>query len=381
MASIDVRPIRTARERRVFLTFPWVIYRDDPLWVPPLLPERARVIDPARGAFFKRGQAEFFIAWRDRRPVGTICTAEDPPTNELRGTRECLWGFFECVDDDAVAAALFDRVKDWARPRDLNALYGPFNLDYEDSYGILIEGRDRPPALMCGHTPPYYQRLVEAQGFEPARPDNLAFAFDVRHQAGPRRVSRLAERIRRRRAFTIRGANLDDWSGEVDRIHHLLQQALGHLADSIPWHRDALEAMLAPFRRIVDPELILFAETDGQTVGWFPGIPNLNEHFKRVNGLRYPWNHLQLMWLMRRPTESLAIKSVLVLPEYWNTGVVVLLLDEMAKRAAPKGYKWADLSITSEDNPQTPILATRLGATLYKRWRVYRLWLDKERGR
>ena len=72
-------------------------------------------------------------------------------------------------------------------------------------------------------------------------------------------------------------------------------------------------------------------------------------------------------------------KSVLVLPEYWNTGVVVLLLDEMAKRAAPKGYKWADLSITSEDNPQTPILATRLGATLYKRWRVYRLWLDKER--
>ena len=60
-------------------------------------------------------------------------------------------------------------------------------------------------------------------------------------------------------------------------------------------------------------------------------------------------------------------------PEYWNTGVGVLLFDEMAKRALSKGYRWADMSLTSEDNPNTPILAERMGARLYKRYRVYRL--------
>ncbi len=376
MTALDVRPIRTPRDRHIFLTFPWRIYRDDPLWVPPLLPERAKTIDPEQGPFFKRGEAEFFIAWRDGQPVGTICAAEDPPTNQPRGAKECVWGFFECVDDNDVAAALFDQAASWARARGLNALYGPFNLDYEDGYGILIEGRDRPPALMCGHTPAYYRQLVETYGFEPGRPDNLAFAFDLVGDTEPlQRLTRLANGLRQRRAFTIRGANFDDWDAEVDRVHYLLNHSLNHLEDVIPWHRDALEAMVAPFRDIADPDLILFAEVGGQTVGWFVGIPNLNEHFQKVNGLRNLWNYPQLMWLMRRQTECLAIKSVLVLPEYWNTGVSVLLFDEMARRAVAKGYRWLDLSITSEDNPQTPKLATRMGAKLYKRWRIYRKWL------
>jgi len=47
----------------------------------------------------------------------------------------------------------------------------------------------------------------------------------------------------------------------------------------------------------------------------------------------------------------------------------------MVKRAKAKGFKWLDLSLTSEDNPKTPILAERMGAKLYKRYRVYRLWI------
>lgn len=73
---------------------------------------------------------------------------------------------------------------------------------------------------------------------------------------------------------------------------------------------------------------------------------------------------------MRRQPECLAVKSVLVLPEYWGTGVSVLLFDELARRARAKGYKWADLSLTSADNPYTPTLAERGGAKVYKRYRV-----------
>ena len=96
---IEIRPVRTRRERRRFLTFPWRIYRrrgePDPLWVPPLLPERARIIDPRRGPFFRRGEAELFMAWRGREPVGTICAGEDKAANRESGRDECIFGFFE----------------------------------------------------------------------------------------------------------------------------------------------------------------------------------------------------------------------------------------------------------------------------------------------
>lgn len=374
--NIDVRPVRTARERRIFLVFPWRIYEDDPLWVPPLLSERKVAIDPERGAFFKRGEAELFIARRDGEPVGTICAGEDKFANAQRGRRECIFGFFAYVKDYEVFQALLGQVMAWAEARDLNALFGPFNLDYENRYGVLIEGRDRPPVLLCGHTPPYYQEFMERYGFEPARGDNLAYAFDLGEETdASRRLARLADAVRRRRRFSVRTVDLEHWDKEIDHIHRLLNTALAHLPDHIGWHRDALEASLQPFRDLADPELVLFAEANGETVGWLPGLTNLNEIFIHVNGLRYPWDYLKLLWHQRRRPECLTIKSVLVLPEYWDSGVSVLLFDEMLKRARAKGFAWIDLSLTSAENLRTSTLAERMHAELYKRYRVYRLWL------
>jgi GNAT superfamily N-acetyltransferase len=214
---------------------------------------------------------------------------------------------------------------------------------------------------------------MERFGFEPARGDNLAYALDIRTETpAHRRLARLAEAVRRRRNFTIRHADLDHWEAEIDRIHRLLNAALAHLPDHIGWHRDAVEASLKPFRRLADPELVLFAEAHGETVGWFPGVADLNEVLIHVNGLRYPWDYLKLLWHQRRQPACLTIKSVLVLPQYWDSGVSVLLFDEMLKQARARGFTWIDLSLTSDENPRTPALAERMGAQLYKRYRVYR---------
>ena len=373
MTRIEVRVVRTRKDKRRFLTFPWRIYQNDPLWVPPLLPERAKTIDPERGAFFKRGEAEFFIAWRGTRPVGTICAAEDKVGNAEGNRRECIFGFFEYFEELETAQALLERVGLWAKQRNLETLTGPFNLDYEDGYGVLVEGRDRPPAILCGHTPPYYQEFMERLDFQPARGDNLAFAADFDDSSVQRqRLARLAERLRGKGWVQIRTPDLSRLDEEVDTVHRLLNESLAHLPDYRPWVRSAVEALIKPFTKIADPDLILFAEIDGKTVGWFPGIPNLNEALIHANGLRYPWNYLKLLMYLRRQPKCLAIKSVLILPQYWGGGVALLLFDEMAKRARAKGYTWADLSLTSADNPYTPTLAERLGARIYKRYRVYR---------
>lgn len=373
MDNIVVRPVRSRRERHTFLTFPWRIYKSDALWVPPLLPDWSERIDPARGVFFRNGAAEFFIAWRGSQPVGTICAAEDRLANAARGSRECIFGFLNFVEDFAVIEALFGAARSWAQERGLDTFIGPFNLDYEDSYGILVEGRDRPPTLLCGHTQSYYLDFIERCGFQPLRGDNIAFALDLTSETpAVRDLARMAERVQARKRFTIRPADLAHWDEELEKVTILLNQSLAHLPDFRPWTREVVAASLGPFRKIADPELVLFAEADGCTVGWLPGLPNLNEAFIHVNGLRYPWNYLQLLWHMRRHTACLAVKSVLVLPEYWGSGVAILLFDEMIRRARARGYRWIDASLTSEDNPRTPALAARFGAKLYKRYRVYR---------
>lgn len=374
MSSITIRKVENRNQRRRYATFPWQIYKSDPLWVPPLIPERLKQLDPERGTFYSHGEADFFLAYKDGELAGTIMAAEDRSSNESRHLQDGMFGFFECIDDQKVADQLFTTARDWAREHGLNRMIGPFHQDYDSAYGVLIEGRDRPPAISCGHTPTYYEKLVVSYGFKQLRPDNIAFAVDItRNTRQFQLLHKLADKAAKRGIAVIREARLEEWDREADRVHFLLNRALAHLVDFVGWDRQALDDTLAPFKKYADPGLVLFADVGDQTVGFFPGIPNLNEILHRVNGLRYPWDYLKMLRYRNLKAKCLAIKSVLVLPEYWGSGVSLMLFSEMLKRAQQRGYEWVDLSLTSADNPRTPMLAKRLGGKLYKRYRVYQM--------
>ncbi len=372
--NIEIGSVRTKRERNIFLTFPWMIYKSDPLWVPPILSERARVTDPKQGLFFKDGSAEFFIAWKDGKPAGTLCLAEDYNNTRVKGFPECMFGFVECINDYDVFTSMFEFAEAWARDRNMRSLYGSFNLDREDSRGILVEGYDRPPTILCGHQPPYYHTFFERYGFTKGDEDGLAYAIDI-DLSNPRiqRLSRLAEKVRAKNPnIQIRGANLKDVDGEIDRIVYLSNEGMKHLRGFMPYTHEQIAATVLPLLDLIDTELILFAEVDGKPAGFFSGIPNFNELLIHLNGMRYPWDVLRYLRYKNLKPKCLAIKAVTVPPEYWDTGVAILLFDEMAKRAAARGYTWADLSLTGDENLDTWPLAHHLGAQIYKRYRFYK---------
>jgi len=397
-APVEVRPVRGRDELESFLRFPWTVYSGDPLWVPPLLPERRATLDPRRGELFRRGgEAALYLARRESRIVGTVAAWKDPDANARSGRGTCFFGFLEYLDDPEAVSSLVRAAGDWGRARGLSELVGPYNLEYENAYGVLVEGRDRPPALLCGHSPPYYLPAMESLGFEPARGDNLAFEVRLDRPVPDRdRLSRLAGWSRRRRGYSIRGADFSRFEEEIDRVHDLLNRSLAHLPGFIGWERSAVRALLAPFRRFADPELVLFAEKEGKTVGFFPAVPDLNEIFRTCDGfsgLRSSLAGLGRLALRSRPLlpgarfpaalfgrryRCVTIKSVLVPPEHWNAGVAALLFDEMLRRLEGRGYEWIDLSLTSADNPNTPALAERFGGRVYKRYRVFRRAIPAE---
>jgi GNAT superfamily N-acetyltransferase len=371
---IEIKPVVTRRDKRTFLNFPWRIYKNDPLWVPPIISERARLIDPGRGIFYKDGFAELFIVWKDGKPAGTICLAEEKNNTRHKKFHECMFGFVECVNDYAVFESMFKFAEEWAGKHVMRSMYGTYNLDREDSRGILIEGRDRPPAIYCGHSPPYYQDFFERFGFAKDGEDGLAYAVDLDlNNPKIKRLMRVADQVRvRNPRFSIRGANIKDKDAEIDRIVYLQNRGLEHMPNMVPYTRSDIESMILPLLDLVDLDLVLFAEVDGKPAGFFPGVPNFNEILIHLNGLRYPWDYLRALIYQNKKPKGLAIKSVVMVPEYWNTGLALLLFDEMAQRAVARGYKWADLSLTGEYNTDTWPLAHHMGAQIYKRYRFYR---------
>jgi len=365
---IEIRPVLSPRERNAFLTFPWKIYRNDPLWVPPVMRERAKLIDPHRGPFFKNGTADLFIACKDDRPAGTICLAEDWNNTRHKGQAECMFGFLECIRDYSVFESMFQFAEVWAAGRNMKSIYGPYNLDREDW----------PPALYCGHHPPYYREFLERFGFMKDGEDGLAYAIDIDlTQPRVRRLMRVADQVRARNPrFTVRSAILKEKEAEIDRILLLQNRGLEHMPGMVPYTRSDIESMILPLLDLVDLDLVLFAEVNGEPAGFFPGIPNYNEILIHLNGLRYPWDYLRALYYRNKKPTSLSIKSIVMLPEYWESGLALLLFDEMARRAAARGYTWADLSLTGEDNVDTRPLAHHMGAQVYKRYRFYRKPVD-----
>jgi GNAT superfamily N-acetyltransferase len=309
--------------------------------------------------------------------VGTICAGEDFTANAATSRKDCVFGFFEYIEDFDVARALVEAAGRWGASRGLETLFGPNNLDYENAYGVLVEGRDRPPVLLCGHSPTYYLGYMEAMGFAPSRDDNIALEIRLDAPLPDRdRLERVARIAAARSGIRVRGADFAHIEEEIDRVHGIMNRSLAHLQGFLPVQRSQVEALVRPFVDIADPELILFAEKGGETVGFFPAVSNLNEAFAGLGGLRRPWQYLGLPRALARArrgrTDCVTAKSILVPPEHWRTGVGVVLLWELYRRLEGRGYSWLDLSLTSAENPNTVPLALRFGARIYKRYRVFR---------
>lgn len=379
--TLDIQPVHSRQELRQLVAFMWEIYKDDPLWVPPVFDERVARLDPARNPMLKHGELQAFVARRGGRRagriVGTIAGAIDHQLKNVIPDPFAAFGFFECVNDYDVAKAMLDAVVDWARAKGQVRVRGPYNPTQNDEQGFLVEGRDRIPIIMTGHNPPWYPEFVERYGFRKWGPDEQCYGVDTTGLKPdlsnlPPKLARVIEIVRQRTKAKIRTANVADWDNEVERARQVYNRALAVLADFIPLDQDEFRRQTELMRPVLDPETVLFVDIDGKTVGFGLGLPNVNEALHHANGLRYPWDYIRFLW-DRRHIKGMSIKIIALDPDYWGRGLDALMYGELARQMAKKGYTFADLSLTGEDNPQTNKLAKVIGASAYKKYRIYQL--------
>jgi hypothetical protein len=373
--DIELQEVRTRRDLEAFIRFPWRVYRGDHNWVPPLLAERRDYFSPGKNPALRGAELALFLARRRGDVVGTVAALADRRDGAQADDRAGVFGFFEVLEDYEAARTLLDGARAWLRRRGVSRLQGPYNLSQLECPGVLIEGADCPPVMLTGHTPLYYGPFLERYGMEVR--DNLYAWRAFRHQIGeqlekvPEEVVRAAQ-VAARHGVTVRKLRLERWGEEVSTACHIFNATLAHLPQRVPVTEAEFRRFADPMRRIVDPDLALFAEHEGRVVGFCVSLPDINRALIHLDGRLYPLGWLRLWWQIRR-IDVLTFKLMGVLPEFRFRGIDALLFVGSLRAMMAKGYQWLDGSLTSERNPMINLLAGRLGAQRYKHYRVYQM--------
>jgi GNAT superfamily N-acetyltransferase len=379
MSDVWITSAQTDREVLEFIHFPWQVYRNDRYWVPPLISERRSFLDRSKNPFFRHGRGEYFLARRDGQLVGTIGAFTNDRYNEFQGVNTGFYGFFEVFDDPEAAQALLATAEAWARQAGHKSILGPAQFSTNDEVGLLIDGYDDAPRILMTYNPPRYRSYLEAAGYEKAM-DLLAYQVPLARFGGgatfPAKLVRVTEKVRQRGKFHIRRLNMKEFDREVDRIKKVYNASWERNWGFVPMTDAEFEHMGQQLKSLVDPELVVIVEADGETVGFGLTLPDLSEPLR----LAYPrpgspeaLTMLKLLWhwKVRRQVRWIRVFALGVLPKYRGQGVDALMYLETARSAIQRGYEKAEMSWILENNMMMNRGIRFMGGEVYKTYRMY----------
>jgi hypothetical protein len=354
-----------------FLRVPYSIYHGDPNWVAPLLADLKKVFRDVN-PLFEHAEMKLWVATRDGKDVGRIAGILDRNHNEFHKEATAFWGFFESADDPAVAGALFDAVNRWAREKGMNRLLGPMNPTTNDECGLLIEGFDRPPAVMMPYNPRYYVPLVEGAGFTKAK-DLLAYHFHVAPKP-LERLSRIADGVQRREKDVvvrpIRRKTLVADLGKVKQVYNAAWEANWGF---VPMTDKELDFMASRLKPLLVEEYALLAEVAGEPVGFMLSLPDYNEGMQAMRGrLLSPGllKFLPYLFGWKQPRIGRVLTTGVV-KRYQGAGIVAILFARALAHGLKIGTRECEVSWVLEDNDMVIKPLHIFGATKYKTYRIF----------
>jgi GNAT superfamily N-acetyltransferase len=381
--TIDIQSVALCRSRlrrntgiEAFIRFPFRLYADDPYWVPPLLSRQRQFLDPAHNPFFAHAEVALWLARRNGEVVGTISSHVDHLHNQVHGRRDGMFGFFECVQDYAVAAALLTTARDWALRRGMTDMRGPLSFSQNHTCGLFVEGDPGPPAVMMPHNPPYYGVFFERFGLVKAL-DMLAYQLDLAQfgddsafVSGP--LGRLADRVRRNARAVFRTHDPRTYYQDMEKIRVAYNQAWEHNWGFVPLTDAEFRQLAAELREVIDLDTIIGIEVHGQPAAFAIGLPDINQVLIHMGGRLFPFGWLK--WLRRRITQGRVI-LLGVVKEYRGQGLEALLVVELARVGVRKGYQHVELSWIAEDNhAMQRVIRHVCGPHGVRPYRTYRLY-------
>ena len=368
-SAVVVQPVETAADLRKFIALPYRLYRGDPNWVPPLRMDVRKLLSKQKNPFFQHAEAQYFLAVRQdsRETVGRIAAIHNRRHNEFHEDHVGFFGFFECVDDQEAANALFDAAAHWLKQRGLDTMRGPASFSTNDECGLLVDGFDTPATILNPHNPRYYVDLVEKAGLTKAMD---LYQYQSLSPQVPERIKRGARLIMKRKKLTLRGLDIKNYDQEIEKIKQIYNAAWEKNWGFVPMTDAEIDHMAKDMKPVLVPDLVVFVEHEGEPVGFAAALPDMAVALRSNPSGRLLPGIAKILWNARK------IKRIRVLllglrREYRNTGADALMYHWIWEKGYPLGYRWAEAGWILEDNTGMNNGLVRLGFDPYKTLRLY----------
>lgn len=369
---IKIVPVFSKKDVMKFIKLPFKLYKNDPNWVAPLIGEQKKFLDPKINPYFEHSEAQLFLACKGKEVVGRISAQTNRMHNKTHNDKVGFFGFFECIYDKQVAAALFDAAKAWLLTKDLDTMRGPASFSVNDECGLLVDAFDSSPMLLMTYNPANYMELITDYGFEKAM-DLLAYYVPVKEP--PERLARLARKIESRGNFTIRALesnNKKKLRKDIETIYRIYEEAWELNWGYVPCSAKEFDQLVDRLLPIVKPEFIFIAEVDGEAVGLSVTLPDYNYVLKKMKGRMFPFGWLKFLLNVNK-IDGLRVTIMGVLDEYKGRGIDVCFYCKSFETAAKhkNNYTKAEFSWILESNTMMNKIAKSLTAEVYKTYRLY----------
>ena len=367
---IDIRAVKTRRDKKRFIDFASVIYKDYPNYVPQLRMDDYELMNTRKHPFHKHSLVEHFIAFRDGCMVGRVAAIHNKLHNEYYNDKVGFFGMFECIDDQSVANALLDTAARWVKAQGLTVMRGPMNYSYTESQALLIDNYDSHPAALLTYNPPYYKALIEQYGLE-KQVDLHAYKHDL-GLVKDKLMTGLTASLEKK-GIRFRTVNLKDKKLEAKVLCKILNDYEAINTDNFyPISEETALYFFKKLQPIIYKDMITFAEDDQGVMGFACGIPDYHEYFKDLKSGRLIFDGLkQFLRLKLSPPKRFKFMLCGV-SERVKTGLVGPALISMTiEKAIARGFTEMDMSLIHEDNAHMQRICQNYGGVRYKTYRVY----------
>ena len=352
LMSVVIKTVTTKRDFRIFARFANKLYKGNEYYVPSMPLDDLNTFDKNKNGAFDFSEAEFYLAYKDGKPVGRVAAIVNHKANQSWNVQQVRFGWIDFIDDIEVSKALLDAVIAFGKARGMNQIVGPLGFTDFDPEGMLVDGYDRLSTMALIYNHPYYPEHMKKLGYE-KETGWVEYRLTLPDQL-PERHVKLAEIVKERYGLKVVKKTKAQVRKERygQKIFHLINQTYCDLYGYSLLSTKQIDQYVDMYLSMVDMSMLSFVENkDGDLIAAGLTIPSLSKALQKCNGELFPfgWWHLLKAMFWKRP-DTLELLLVGVRPDYQNKGVNSVIFVDLFENYKRIGFKYAETNANLESN-------------------------------
>jgi hypothetical protein len=368
--SVSISEVKTKRELTQFIYFPLRLHRGNPKWVPPVYMDEWKYFNPTKNRAFLYSDTILILAKKNNQVVGRTMGIIHRGYNELKGEKTGRFMWFESIDDQEVAHAMLEFIREWVVARGMEKLIGPFGFSDKDPQGCLIDGFEHRAVLTTIYHPSYYRKLIENEGYT-KEADLVEYLIPVPDSI-PDFYQRIYDRALNNHKVEIREfKKKKDLKPFIVPVLKLMNETFSDILGSFPLNEEEMIALAKEYLPVLDPEFVkIILSDEDEVVAFIIGMPDLAEGLQKAKGKFFPFGIFHILRAMKK-ADQLVLLLGGIRSDFQGIGLDALMGIKMVETAARRKFRVIDSHLELETNYKVRAEMEKMGGKVAKVFRIY----------